>query len=48
MGRPANDLKTCVEEFRNRKAERSPMETLHVLDPDYTTVDPYHLRWATP
>ena len=45
---PANDLKAHAEEFKSWKGKQWPSEFLYVLDPDYTLVNAYHLRWDAP
>jgi len=45
---PANDLKSHAEEFKNWRGKQWPMEFLYVLDPDYTMVNAYGLRWDAP
>ena len=45
---PANDLKAHAEEFKSWKGKQWPQEFLYVLDPDYTMVNAYHLRWDAP
>lgn len=45
---PANDLKAHAEEFKNWRGKQWPNEFLYVLDPDYTMVNAYGLRWDAP
>lgn len=45
---PADDLKAHAEEFKNWKGKEWPKEFLYVLDPDYTMVNAYGLRWDAP
>lgn len=45
---PANDLKAHAEEFKSWKGKQWPKEFLYVLDPDYTLVNAYGLRWDAP
>jgi peroxiredoxin len=45
---PANELKAHAEEFKTWKGKQWPSEFLYVLDPDYTLVNAYHLRWDAP
>jgi peroxiredoxin len=45
---PATDLKAHAEEFKNWKGKVWPKEFLYVLDPDYTFVNSYNLRWDAP
>lgn len=45
---PANDLKTHAEEFKSWKGKQWPKDFLYVLDPDYTMVNVYGLRWDAP
>jgi peroxiredoxin len=45
---PANELKAHAEEFKSWKGKQWPSEFLYVLDPDYTLVNAYHLRWDAP
>lgn len=45
---PASDLKAHAEEFKNWKGKEWPKEFLYVLDPDYTLVNAYNLRWDAP
>ena len=42
---PADDLKAHAEEFKSWKGREWPAEFLYVLDPDYTMVNIYGLRW---
>jgi len=43
---PSADLKAHATEFLNNK--QWPKEFLYVIDPDYTMVEAYGLRWAAP
>jgi len=45
---PANDLKAHAGEFKSWKGKEWPKEFLYVLDPDYTMVNAYNLRWDAP
>ena len=45
---PAADLKAHAEEFKSWKGKQWPKEFLYVLDPDYTLVNAYGLRWDAP
>ncbi len=45
---PAEDLKAHAEEFKTMKGKEWPEEFLYVLDPDYTMVNAYGLRWDAP
>jgi peroxiredoxin Q/BCP len=45
---PANDLKSHAGEFKRWKGRKWPGEFRYVLDPDYTMVNAYHLRWDAP
>ncbi|MGI8966890.1 MAG: peroxiredoxin family protein [Limisphaerales bacterium] len=45
---PANELKAHAEEFKSWKGKQWPKEFLYVLDPDYTMVNAYRLRWDAP
>ena len=45
---PADDLKAHAEEFKKWKGKEWPKEFLYVLDPDYTMVNAYGLRWDAP
>jgi peroxiredoxin len=45
---PANDLKAHAEEFKSWRGKQWPKEFLYVLDPDYTMVNAYGLRWDAP
>jgi len=45
---PAADLKAHAEEFKKWKGKEWPAEFLYVLDPDYTMVNAYGLRWDAP
>ena len=45
---PAADLKAHAEEFKSWKGKVWPDEFLYVLDPDYTMVNAYNLRWDAP
>ena len=45
---PANDLKAHAEQFKSWKGKEWPREFLYLLDPDYTMVNAYKLRWDAP
>jgi peroxiredoxin len=45
---PAVDLKVHAEEFKSWKCKVWPNEFLFVLDPDFTMVSAYGLRWDAP
>ena len=45
---PANDLKAHAEKFKSWRDKQWPKEFLYVLDPDYTMVNAYGLRWDAP
>jgi peroxiredoxin len=45
---PANDLKAHAEEFKSLKGRQWPKDFFYVLDPDYTMVNAYGLRWDAP
>lgn len=45
---PADDLKAHAQEFKDWKGKQWPKEFLYVLDPDYTMVNAYNLRWDAP
>ncbi|MBI1176570.1 redoxin domain-containing protein [bacterium] len=45
---PADDLKAHAEEFKSWKGKEWPKEYLYVLDPNYSMVNAYHLRWDAP
>lgn len=45
---PASDLKAHAEEFKSWRGKEWPNEFLYVLDPDYTMVNAYSLRWDAP
>lgn len=45
---PAADLKAHAEEFKSWKGKVWPAEYLYVLDPDFTMVNSYNLRWDAP
>lgn len=45
---PADDLKAHAVEFKNWKGKQWPRDYLYVLDPDYTMVNAYGLRWDAP
>ena len=45
---PAADLKAHAEEFKTWKGRQWPKEFLYVLDPDYTLINAYGLRWDAP
>lgn len=45
---PAADLKAHAEEFKTMKGKQWPGEFLYALDPDYSMVNTYDLRWDAP
>lgn len=45
---PADDLTAHAEEFKSWKGKEWPKEYLYVLDPNYSMVNAYHLRWDAP
>jgi peroxiredoxin len=45
---PANDLKAHAEEFKSLKGKQWQKDFFYVLDPDYTMVNAYGLRWDAP
>lgn len=45
---PANDLLAHAKEFASWKGREWPAEYLFVLDPDYTMVNAWGLRWDAP
>ena len=45
---PAEDLKAHAQEFKEWKGKQWPKEFLYVLDPDYTLISAYNLRWDAP
>ena len=45
---PADDLKAHAEEFKSWRGKEWPKEFLYVLDPDYTMVNAFNLRWDAP
>ena len=45
---PADGLKAHAEAFKKWKNKEWPKEFLYVLDPDYTMVNAYGLRWDAP
>jgi peroxiredoxin len=45
---PADGLKAHAEEFKNWKGKAWPKEFIYALDPDYTMVNAYGLRWDAP
>ena len=45
---PADDLKAHAQEFKEWKGKQWPKEFLYVLDPNYTMVNAYGLRWDAP
>jgi|SRR5262245_36412860 len=45
---PADDLKAHAVEFKSWKGKQWPSEFLFVLDPNYSLVNAYHLRWDAP
>jgi thioredoxin-dependent peroxiredoxin len=42
---PAEDLKAHAKEFAEWKGKEWPKDFLYVMDPDYTMVNAYNLRW---
>jgi len=45
---PAKDLKAHAKEFAGWKGQEWPKDFLYALDPDYTMVNAYGLRWDAP
>jgi|KBSSwiStaDraftv2_1062776.scaffolds.fasta_scaffold202016_2 peroxiredoxin len=45
---PASDLKAHAEEFKSMKGKQWPNDYLFVLDPDYSVVNAYGIRWDAP
>ncbi len=45
---PAAELKAHAAEFKTSKGKEWPADFLYVLDPDYTMINAYHLRWDAP
>jgi peroxiredoxin Q/BCP len=45
---PAKGLTAHAEEFKTWKGKHWPAEFLYVLDPDYTMVNAWNLRWDAP
>lgn len=45
---PADDLKAHAKEFAGWKGREWPADFLFVLDPDYTMVNAYGVRWDAP
>ena len=45
---PAADLKAHAEEFKNWRGKMWPKEFAYALDPDYSMVNAYGLRWDAP
>ncbi len=45
---PAGGLAGHAEEFKKWKGKEWPADFLYVLDPDYTMVNAYGLRWNAP
>ena len=45
---PAADLEAHAAEFRTMKGREWPAEYRYLLDPDYTLVNAYGLRWDAP
>ena len=45
---PAEDLKAHAKEFLEMKGKQWPKDFTFVLDPDYTMVNAYGLRWDAP
>ncbi|HKI69366.1 MAG TPA: peroxiredoxin family protein, partial [Verrucomicrobiae bacterium] len=45
---PAEDLKAHAKDFLEMKGKQWPKDFTYVLDPDYTMVNAYGLRWDAP
>ena len=45
---PAEGLKAHAEEFKGMKGKQWPKDFRYLLDPDYTMVNAYGLRWEAP
>ncbi len=45
---PAADLTAHAEEFKNWKGKEWPTEFVYALDPDYSMVNAFGLRWDAP
>ena len=45
---PADDLKAHATEFKSSKGREWPKEFLYVLDPAYSMINAYGLRWDAP
>jgi hypothetical protein len=45
---PADDLKAHAKQFAEMKGKQWPKDFLYVMDPDYTMVNAYGLRWDAP
>jgi peroxiredoxin len=45
---PADDLKAHAKQFAEMKGKQWPKDFLYVMDPDYTMVNTYGLRWDAP
>ena len=45
---PSDDLKAHAQEFKDWKGKKWPKEFLYVLDPAYSLVNAYNLRWDAP
>lgn len=45
---PADGLKAHAEEFKKWKGREWPAEFVYLLDPDYSMVNAYGLRWDAP
>ena len=45
---PAEDLKAHAKEFAEMKNKQWPKDYVYVMDPDYTMVNAYNLRWDAP
>jgi thioredoxin-dependent peroxiredoxin len=45
---PADGLKAHAQEFAEWKDKHWPKDFLYVMDPDYTVVNAYNLRWDAP
>lgn len=45
---PIANLKAHAEQFKTLKGRQWPKEFLYVMDPDFTMVNSYNLRWNVP
>ena len=45
---PADKLKEHAKEFAEMKGKQWPKEFVYVIDPDYTMINAYNLRWDAP